>query len=134
MRFEISHLGYLAPYLILTVTGMLLVLAEAFYRGKDRSSLTSLAVLGSLASALASVLAYRHLGDGPAVSLVGDMAIADRTAYVLSPQWFNGDKPAMRYLHACLFGNSINASVTRPVWPAARTTGRKCPTCHKRTA
>jgi len=84
MTLNPADLGYLLPYLILAVTGMLLVLAEAFYRGKDRSSLTSLAVLGSLASAVASVLAYRHLGDGPAVSLVGDMAIADRTAYVLS--------------------------------------------------
>src|SRR5947208_1221509 len=79
-------LGYLAPYLILAVAGMLLVLAEAFYRGEDRTALASLAVAGSFASAVASVVLYRQLGSGPdpKVSLLGDMLIADRTGYVLS--------------------------------------------------
>ncbi|HMG53225.1 MAG TPA: proton-conducting transporter membrane subunit, partial [Kofleriaceae bacterium] len=84
MSFDPSHLGFLAPYLILAITGMVLVLAEAFYRGKDRSALMSLAVAGSFASAIASVVLYRQLGDGAHVSLLGDMLVADRTGYVLS--------------------------------------------------
>jgi len=82
----ISDLGYLAPYLILAVTGMLLVLAEAFYRAKDRSALMSLTVAGAIASAIASVVLYRQLGDGNPTtrSLLSDMLVADRTGYVLS--------------------------------------------------
>ena len=81
-----SDLGYLVPYLILVVTGMVLVLAEAFYRGRDRSALMSLAVAGSIASAIASVVLYRQLPDaaGARVPLLGDMLVADRTGYVLS--------------------------------------------------
>jgi NADH-quinone oxidoreductase subunit N len=81
-----SDLGYLAPYLILVVTGMVLVLAEAFYRNKDRTSLMSLTVAGALASAVASIVLYRQLPDaaGAKISLLGDMLVADRTGYVLS--------------------------------------------------
>src|SRR5215831_11102504 len=79
-----SDLGYLVPYLILAVTGMLLVLAEAFYRGKDRSALMSLTVAGAFASAIASIVLYRQLGDGARIPLLGEMLIADRTGYVLS--------------------------------------------------
>ena len=65
MNFDTSKLaqdlGYLVPYLILVITGMVLVLAEAFYRGKDRSGLMSLAVAGSIASAIASIVLYRQL-------------------------------------------------------------------------
>ena len=44
MTFNPGDLGYLVPYLILLVAGMLLVLAEAFYRGKDRTALVGLTV------------------------------------------------------------------------------------------
>jgi len=84
MTFDAGHLGYLVPYLILVGTGMLLVLAEAFYRGKDRSALMSLAVAGSIASAIASIVLYRQLGDGVRIPLLYDMLFADRTGYVLS--------------------------------------------------
>jgi NADH-quinone oxidoreductase subunit N len=81
-----SDLGYLAPYLILVVTGMVLVLAEAFYRSKDRTSLMSLTVAGALASAVASIVLYRQLPDaaGAKIGLLGDMLVADRTGYILS--------------------------------------------------
>jgi NADH:ubiquinone oxidoreductase subunit 2 (subunit N) len=87
MTINPADLGYLLPYLILAVTGMLLVLAEAFYRSEDRSALASLTAAGSFASAVASVVLYRQLaptGAGSTVSLLGDMLVADRTAYVLS--------------------------------------------------
>ena len=81
-----SDLGYLAPYLILVVTGMVLVLAEAFHRSKDRTSLMSLTVAGAVASAVASIVLYRQLPDaaGAKIGLLGDMLVADRTGYVLS--------------------------------------------------
>lgn len=84
MTLSAADLGYLVPYLILAVAGMLLVLAEAFYRGKDRSALMSLAVAGSLASAIASVVLYRQVADGARIPLLGEMLVADRTGYVLS--------------------------------------------------
>ena len=84
MTFNAADLGWLVPYLILAVTGMFLVLAEAFYRGKDRSSLVGLAVAGSLAAAIASIILYRELAPGEARMLLGDMLVADRTGYVLA--------------------------------------------------
>ena len=86
MTFNPADLGYLTPYLILAITGMLLVLAEAFFRGKDRTALATLTVAGAFASAVASVVLYRQLGPDPGVKvlLIGDMLIADRSGYVLS--------------------------------------------------
>jgi NADH-quinone oxidoreductase subunit N len=87
--FDPADLGWLTPYLILAVTGMLLVLAESFFSsstpGKpaDHTALSSLAVAGALASALASVVLYRQLDDHPR-ALFGGMLIADRTGYVLA--------------------------------------------------
>ena len=42
MTFDAAHLGYLVPYLILAIVGLLLVLAEAFFKGKDRTALVGL--------------------------------------------------------------------------------------------
>jgi NADH-quinone oxidoreductase subunit N len=84
MTFNPADLGYLAPYLILAVTGMLLVLAEAFYRAEDRTALATLTAAGAFASAIASVILYRQLDAGVKVSLMGDMLIADRSGYVLA--------------------------------------------------
>jgi NADH-quinone oxidoreductase subunit N len=86
MTFNPADLGYLVPYLILAIVGMLLVLAEAFYRGEDRAALATLAAAGSFASAIASIVLYRQLGTGAdaQVALLGDMLIADRTGYVLA--------------------------------------------------
>ena len=84
MNFNPADLGYLAPYLILAVVGMVLVLAEAFYRGEDRSGLAALAAAGSFASAIASAVAYHQLGDERPHMLLGEMLVADRTGYVLA--------------------------------------------------
>ena len=46
MSFNPADLGYLAPFLILAVVGMLLVLAEAFFKGTDRTALVGLTVGG----------------------------------------------------------------------------------------
>src|SRR5262245_7131598 len=85
MTLNTADFAYLLPYLILTVTGMLLVLAEAFYRSDDRTPLASLTAAGSFAAAVAAVVLYRQLPDAAAkISLLGDMLIADRTGYVLT--------------------------------------------------
>lgn len=89
MNFNAADLGWFAPYLILVVAGMLLVSAEAFYRGHDRSLLANLAVAGSLAAAVASIVLYRELGESETRLLFADgrggaMLVADRLGYVLS--------------------------------------------------
>src|SRR5690349_15636404 len=75
--FNPADLAFLVPYIILLAVGMLLVLAEAFYKGKDRTALVGLAVVGGLASAIASIVLYRQL-EGAPVRLLGGMLIADR--------------------------------------------------------
>ncbi|HEU0033604.1 MAG TPA: NADH-quinone oxidoreductase subunit N [Kofleriaceae bacterium] len=86
MSFEPTHLGWMLPYLVLAIVGMLLVLGEAFYHGRDRTALAGLAVAGSLASAIASVVLYRQVPatQTEPIQLLGGMLLADRTAYVLS--------------------------------------------------
>ena len=84
MSFNPADLGWIVPFLILAVSGMLLVLAEAFYKGEDRTALVGLAVAGSLASAVASVVLYRQLAPGETKQLLGTMLVADKLGYVLS--------------------------------------------------
>jgi NADH-quinone oxidoreductase subunit N len=83
---DIEYLGYLAPYLILAITGMVLVLAEAFYRGEDRAALATLAAAGSFLSAIVSAVMYRQLDTaaGGKVLLMGGMLVVDHTGYVLA--------------------------------------------------
>ncbi|HWU86892.1 MAG TPA: NADH-quinone oxidoreductase subunit N [Kofleriaceae bacterium] len=82
--FDPADLAYLVPYLILLCVGMLLVLAEAFRKGKDRSALVGVAVVGSLAASVASVVLYRQLPANAGKELLGGMLLADRLGYVLS--------------------------------------------------
>ncbi|MDQ3367150.1 MAG: NADH-quinone oxidoreductase subunit N [Myxococcota bacterium] len=84
MTFNPADLGWLIPYIILVVTGLLLVIAESFYKGEDRSALVGLTVAGALASAVASVVLYREVPPGVRIGLLGEMLLADRTGYVLS--------------------------------------------------
>ena len=89
MSFEPGDLGWISPYLILVLVGLLLVLAEAFFKGKDRTALVGLAVAGSLASAIASIVLYRQLGAGESHLVFTDgkggaMLVGDRLGYVLS--------------------------------------------------
>ena len=37
MSFNAADLGWITPYLILALAGMLLVLGDAFYKGRDRT-------------------------------------------------------------------------------------------------
>jgi NADH-quinone oxidoreductase subunit N len=83
VKFNAQDLAYLTPYLILVVTGMVLVLAEAFFQGKERTSLASLAVAGSVAAMVASIVLYKEVGSA-ARPLLTDMLVVDRTSYVLS--------------------------------------------------
>jgi NADH-quinone oxidoreductase subunit N len=84
MSFNSADLGWALPFLILAVVGLMLVLAEAFYKGEDRTLLSGLAVAGSLAAAIASVVLYRELGPTESKPVFGTMLVADRMGYVLS--------------------------------------------------
>jgi NADH-quinone oxidoreductase subunit N len=89
VSFNPADLGWIAPYLILAGAGMLLVLAEAFYKGTDRTALVGLAVAGSLASAIASIVLYRQLGPNEVHPIFADshggaMLVGDRLGYVLA--------------------------------------------------
>ena len=83
-NFNVGDLGYLVPYLILAIAGMLVVMAEAFFKGQDRSALSGLTVVGAAASAVASIVMVRQLGADERHSLLGGMLVADRMSYVLS--------------------------------------------------
>jgi NADH-quinone oxidoreductase subunit N len=63
---------------------MLLVLAEAFFTGHDRTRLMGLTVAGALASAISSIVLYRQLGPGETHAVLGDMIFVDKQGYVLS--------------------------------------------------
>nr|MBA3454477.1 NADH-quinone oxidoreductase subunit N [Deltaproteobacteria bacterium] len=84
INFNVADLGWLAPFLILAIVGMLLVLAEAFFKGTDRTALVGLTVAGSLAAAIAAIVLYRQLPAGASIPLMGEMLVADRTGYVLT--------------------------------------------------
>ncbi|HET9623771.1 MAG TPA: proton-conducting transporter membrane subunit, partial [Kofleriaceae bacterium] len=84
MSFTPADLGYFVPYLILIVTGMLLVLAEAFSRTDDRASLAALTAAGAFASGIASIVLYRQLPDGAHYTLFSDMLVVDHSSYVLA--------------------------------------------------
>jgi len=84
VNFNPTDLGWLVQFLILSAAGMLLVLAEAFYKGEDRTALVGLTVAGSLAAAIASIVLYRQLAPGEVHVLFGSMIVADKLGYVLS--------------------------------------------------
>jgi NADH-quinone oxidoreductase subunit N len=89
VSFNPADLGWISPFLILALTGMLLVLAEAFFKGKDHTALVGLTVVGSLAAAVAAVVLYRQLGPNEihpifADSKSGAMLVGDRLGYVLT--------------------------------------------------
>ena len=89
MNFNAADLGWISPFLILAITGMLLVLAEAFFKGRDHTTLVGLSVAGSLAAAIASVILYRQLGPNEMHPIFADaksgaMLVGDRLGYVLT--------------------------------------------------
>jgi NADH-quinone oxidoreductase subunit N len=89
VSFNPADLGWIAPYLILAGVGMLLVLAEAFYKGSDRTALVGLTVAGSLSAAVASIVLYRQLGPDEVHLIFADakggaMLVGDHLGYVLT--------------------------------------------------
>lgn len=74
---------YLAPLGVLTLVGLLLVLAEAFAIGKARGFLMQLTVAGSLMAMLAAAYTWRELAPGQSVSAFSGMLVADRMGMFL---------------------------------------------------
>ncbi|MCA9680474.1 MAG: NADH-quinone oxidoreductase subunit N [Kofleriaceae bacterium] len=83
MTFNNADLLYATPIVILVVVGMLLVIAEAFFRGRDRSTLMGLAVAGAVASSVAAIVVYRQLAPGEVKPMLGNMLLADRFGFAL---------------------------------------------------
>ncbi|MEM9488248.1 MAG: NADH-quinone oxidoreductase subunit N [Myxococcota bacterium] len=77
VNFNPVDLLYASPMLVLIVTGLMLVLAEAFFRGGNRAHLTGLAVAGSVLAAVAAILVYQNLEPGESRPVIG-MLLADR--------------------------------------------------------
>ncbi|MEZ4367628.1 MAG: NADH-quinone oxidoreductase subunit N [Kofleriaceae bacterium] len=86
--FNAADLVYLVPMLILMGTGILLVLAEAFYSEgpdrADRASLGTLAAAGGIAAMIAAIVLYRQLPSGTELPLVSGMLVADRTGLAMT--------------------------------------------------
>ncbi|MEP6864510.1 MAG: NADH-quinone oxidoreductase subunit N [Deltaproteobacteria bacterium] len=87
--FNAADLAWISPFLILAITGMLLVLAEAFFKGRDHTTLVGLTVAGSVAATIASVILYRQLGPNEMHPIFADaksgaMLVGDRFGYVLT--------------------------------------------------
>lgn len=74
---------YLGPIVILTLVGLLLILAEAFAVGKRRQFLMQLTVAGCIMSMLAAVVTWRSLQPGQSVSVFSGMLVADRMGMFL---------------------------------------------------
>lgn len=68
------------PLLILVVTGLLLILGEAFVHGRHRAFLMRLTVAGCIAAAIAAVVLFGKLTDSGPVHLMRGMLVADTFA------------------------------------------------------
>ena len=77
-QFNPLDLIYQAPLLILVFVALLVILAESFLSGPNRSRLMALTVAGCVGAAIAAVVVYRALGPGESRLLIHDMLVADR--------------------------------------------------------
>jgi NADH-quinone oxidoreductase subunit N len=82
--FAPSDLIYMAPMLILMGAGILLVLAEAFFQGRERSTLATITVAGGVAAAVVAVVIYRGMPAGETKPLMSGMLVADRMGMALT--------------------------------------------------
>jgi NADH-quinone oxidoreductase subunit N len=83
VRFNPAQLVWMIPLIVMAVSGMLLVLADAFYKGRDRTPLMMLTVAGSLGTLIASIVLYRQMAPGESHLYMSGMLVADRTSFVL---------------------------------------------------
>jgi NADH-quinone oxidoreductase subunit N len=74
---------YLGPLAILTLVGLLLILAEAFASPKSRQFLDEITVAGCAMSILAAIWTWRTLEPGQSVSAFSGMLVADRMGMFL---------------------------------------------------
>jgi len=75
---------FVSPLLLLAVVALLLIVVEAFTRGRPRSWLMPLAVVGCVGGALAAIVVYRALDGQAGVSAFGGMLVADRPSMFLT--------------------------------------------------
>lgn len=75
---------FMAPLTVLSVAALLLIVAESFAGGRERSWLVPLTITACIAAALAAVVVYRSVAQSSQVSMFGGMLIADRASMFLS--------------------------------------------------
>jgi NADH-quinone oxidoreductase subunit N len=79
-----TDLIYMAPLTVLSVSALLLIVVEAFIRGRQRSWLMPLTVAGCIGGALAAISIYSSIEAGQQVSIFGGMLIADLPSMFLT--------------------------------------------------
>jgi NADH-quinone oxidoreductase subunit N len=75
---------YMAPLTVLTLVALLLIVVEAFTRGRPRSFLMPLTVIGCLGALLAAIVVFRSLEPGATMSMFDGMLIADRSSMFIT--------------------------------------------------
>jgi NADH-quinone oxidoreductase subunit N len=71
---------YQLPLLILAVTSLMLIMAEAFWKGERRAFLMQLTVAGCVGTMVSCIWLYRDLGAGEHRAILQGMLVADRFA------------------------------------------------------
>lgn len=83
INFNPKDFLYVGPLGVLAVVGLLLVLAEAFARGKQRQFLMQMTVAGCLLAMFTAIATWRALAPGQSVSSFSGMLVADRMGMFL---------------------------------------------------
>lgn len=83
-QFNPVDLAYQAPLFVLIVSGLILVLAEAFLRTRAHARLMALTVAGCVGAAVAAIVLLRALEPGQTRSLMSGMLVADRFGYLFT--------------------------------------------------
>jgi NADH-quinone oxidoreductase subunit N len=79
-----TDLLYMAPLTVLTVGALLLIVVEAFIRGRNRSWLMPLTITACVSAALAASFIYSALSSAEQVPMFGGMLVADRSSMFLT--------------------------------------------------
>lgn len=82
MMFDPIDLLQLLPLFVLILSGLALILADAFFDGADRSVLAGLAAAGAVLAGLAAVFAYRNV-PATGISVMSGMLRADKLAFAV---------------------------------------------------
>jgi NADH-quinone oxidoreductase subunit N len=95
-----AHFLFMAPMLVLAVAGMILVLAEAFSRGRGRDFLMKLTVVGSVAAAVTAIYVFKAIGEHGEQTMMSGMLVADRFSMFFAVLFSAGAGLTAMFTHA----------------------------------